>query len=81
VLQVAGFQQMRENFPGRKGEDADPPADYLQDMLLSLGRVARGRGYYFLAYLIEMAALEAARLRKLSVPPVESDERDSLDPN
>lgn len=54
--------------------DASP--DYLLEMLLSLCRVARAADEPFLAYLIEMAAIEAARLKDMrSIQPEKDDGR------
>ena len=68
---------MREREPGEKEpQKGSAPPDYLLDMLLSMARVARASGEPFLAYLIEMAALEAARLKDLGAPPqIDKDER------
>jgi hypothetical protein len=66
---------MRDKSLSDKGAEFEDPREYLLDMLLSLGRVARSTGEPFLAYLIEMAALEAARLKKEASGDVDSDER------
>jgi hypothetical protein len=54
---------MRENLLEKKGGVPEDPAEYLLDMLLALARVARASKHYFLAFLIEMAALEAAQIK------------------
>lgn len=47
-------------------EMASTTAEYLDDLLSSLTSMARRSGHGMLAYLLEMAALEAARLAKKS---------------
>lgn len=43
----------------RSHDRGETTADQLADTLTDLARIAQDRGYEFLAYLIEMAAVEA----------------------